>query len=336
VPYALYAGNGIKKISNNRDTVYLSNQEFFTVNSSSGNSNGSIIKPSINLSVDDISSNSAEFNLSVKSDISNQLSNKVVLYVSTKPNPNQFYSDFSLSLDLMNGSVKLKNEDSLMFSERDYWYVVNNFDDRKIKLSPNTKYYVRASVTSENAQCFFSNEISFSTLTVGQKGVGGGTIFYDRGKYVNGWRYLEASNNDLSSSASFGCINNIFKDTLLYFPNNLNGLGNGEVNTNNIVKNCLERDNAASLCFNYSTNNATDWYLPSIGELVLIWKNITNSIDFPKSTTYEYISSSVYYIKNYNIPNNTYGTPSISNTNGEQRFYRDLNKKLRVRAVRSY
>ena len=51
------------------------------------------------------------------------------------------------------------------------------------------------------------------------------------------------------------------------------GLGDGIANTTAIVSNCSTTDTAARMCSDLTLNTFSDWYLPSIGELTLIYDN---------------------------------------------------------------
>jgi len=109
--------------------------------------------------------------------------------------------------------------------------------------------------------------------TVGGNGPAGGIIFYDKGSYSNGWRYLEASINDLNDS-EWGCYGISISGTS-------DAVGSGEANTNTIVSQCTTPGIAAKVCYNYSiTNNGVnydDWFLPSIEELSLLYNAINNN-----------------------------------------------------------
>ena len=50
---------------------------------------------------------------------------------------------------------------------------------------------------------------------------------------------------------------------------------NGLVNSNNIIQQNGHTNSAALYCLNLTSAGQTDWYLPSIGELSLLWNNFT-------------------------------------------------------------
>lgn len=105
--------------------------------------------------------------------------------------------------------------------------------------------------------------------TIGMKGPGGGIIFYDKGKFSDGWRYLEAAPTDQSAGAPWGCANITFQ--------NYDGreVGQGKRNTIAIVRNeCARPGTAARLCADYRGGGKSDWFLPSSVELYWMYKNL--------------------------------------------------------------
>lgn len=137
---------------------------------------------------------------------------------------------------------------------------------------------------------------------VGSVGPAGGLVFYDKGFYSDGWRYLEAAPNELSfyngkptiatsnqtPSFIFSPVTYAKEDRFTYVNGTDEyvrsncteyGIGSGKKNTQLIVsflkKNKLPQEKcAAYLCdvlsYNYSGDVYDDWFLPSIGELELL------------------------------------------------------------------
>jgi hypothetical protein len=106
------------------------------------------------------------------------------------------------------------------------------------------------------------------TLKIGDRGPAGGFVFYDRGRYIDGWRYLEAAPVDLQR-AVWGYWRNV--------PNTRTEIGSGKRNTELIVLVFTqngETNTAAHLCRWYNMGGYNDWFLPSIDELDLIYKNL--------------------------------------------------------------
>jgi len=50
--------------------------------------------------------------------------------------------------------------------------------------------------------------------------------------------------------------------------------GTGKSNTEDIIKGCKETSTAAKLCNDLVLNGYDDWFLPSVNELQLIYRNI--------------------------------------------------------------
>jgi hypothetical protein len=104
---------------------------------------------------------------------------------------------------------------------------------------------------------------------IGFRGPAGGFIFYDKGKYKDGWRYLEAAPNDLGYAA-WGAAG---KD----IPGTETGVGTGKQNTQIIIEKLTawgETGKAAQLCASLNINGFNDWFLPSKNELALMYSNL--------------------------------------------------------------
>lgn len=99
------------------------------------------------------------------------------------------------------------------------------------------------------------------TYTIGDKGPAGGWIFYDKGKFTDGWQYLEAAPKDQSESVVWGCS----KKSI--FSAKQTAIGRGKSNTQAIIKNCGEYGFAAKVAASYRGGGKKDWFLPSRDEL---------------------------------------------------------------------
>ncbi len=117
--------------------------------------------------------------------------------------------------------------------------------------------------------------ISFPyTFELGQE-IGGGYLFYvcDPPEDLNGDGVLDqglvAAPFDLAN-ASWGC-SSVFMNT------SYDGIGDGISNTEAIVTNCSEPSIAARLCDDLELNGYTDWHLPSLQEIELIWEILADS-----------------------------------------------------------
>ena len=100
-----------------------------------------------------------------------------------------------------------------------------------------------------------------ATLPIGAKGPGGGFIYYDKGNWDNGWRYLESApskwnGTNLDPKAAYGAneLNNTSVE-----------IGTGKANTAIIGSSSNFKDLISA--YNAKKGNAGDWFLPSLKEL---------------------------------------------------------------------
>ena len=126
--------------------------------------------------------------------------------------------------------------------------------------------------------------------TVGGMGPAGGYVFYDKGIFSDGWRYLEAAPSDIMLGESdyhhmFG-----YYRTTPTGGNTLvgtgTGIGTGKPNTAALVGAMLEAaytsefsntttgEYAARLCNIHKVGEYEDWFLPSMHELNLMYENL--------------------------------------------------------------
>jgi hypothetical protein len=188
-------------------------------------------------------------------------------------------------------------------------------------LIPNTVYYFRAYVELNGMGTLLGRMDSFTTLPVGQTGPGGGKVFFDKGNTAGGWRYLMAAPSDQSTGITWGC------DTSLnQISGTLQTVGSGETNTSLIVSACSGM-NAAKLCDNLVLGGQNDWFLPSIDELYLMYKNLhlNSTGSFVNDENYWSSSANDYLAERFTFYSSNFGTGSTMR-----------NTQLRVRAVRAY
>lgn len=105
------------------------------------------------------------------------------------------------------------------------------------------------------------------TYRIGERGPAGGWVFYDKGEYSDGWRYLEAAPED-RGRAKWGCYAQSVSRA------RGTAIGTGKSNTLAIVENCKEDDIAPKLCILYRGGGVNDWFLPSKEELNLMYINL--------------------------------------------------------------
>jgi hypothetical protein len=143
-------------------------------------------------------------------------------------------------------------------------------------LASNTTYYVRAYAINSQGTAYGAQEnfTTTKTYSIGETGPAGGYVFYDKGYFSNGWRYLEAAPYDYSGFISTVWWNGkwTYQNAIGISPDK--GLGSGKANTLLIIAANNNLNNAAKICDDYTLNGFTDWYLPSIDELQLICENL--------------------------------------------------------------
>ncbi len=109
------------------------------------------------------------------------------------------------------------------------------------------------------------------TYKIGDKGPGGGIVFYDKGSASDGWRYLEAAPSDQSSGVRWS--NGKVAETGATDT----AVGRGVVNTRKILEVQKSGKYAAKLCADLKLKGFKDWFLPSKDELDLMYKNLRNN-----------------------------------------------------------
>lgn len=99
---------------------------------------------------------------------------------------------------------------------------------------------------------------------VGDKGPAGGVVFYDKGNSAGGWRYLEAAAADVPGPVAWGPAKSVATTTTV---------GSGKANTALLVS-ALGATSAAGLCKSLSLGGFKDWFLPSLDELDLLYRQL--------------------------------------------------------------
>jgi len=138
-----------------------------------------------------------------------------------------------------------------------------------MKCRMKTAGLIAALVIIVGAAVIISNESNAQekTYKIGDKGPAGGWIFYDKGSYSDGWRYLEAAPVG-QGRAAWGYKNKSIPVT------QKTAIGSGKINTQAIIENCGEANIAAKLCTAYRGGGKSDWFLPSKDELNLMCTNL--------------------------------------------------------------
>ncbi len=159
----------------------------------------------------------------------------------------------------------------------------------------------------------------YRPYTVGDTGPAGGFVFYDKGHYSDGWRYLEVMRFDTSSSGI------VWEQQLQSGQYRTTGatatdIGTGFTNTAKILEVLGDGHYAVRLCALANVGGYNDWCLPSKDELQLLFQYKSAVGNF---TSYNYWSSSEHsqsraWCQNFNsgaqstqYKNNTYRVRAI-------------------------
>lgn len=118
--------------------------------------------------------------------------------------------------------------------------------------------------------------VTRNQYSVGDIGPAGGCIFYDKGYYSNGWRFLESAPNDTTFLCWF-----IYSNSTMHTPSIVSAkeksIGSGKSNTAAIVTALgITGNYAARYCDDLVLGGKDDWFLPSLDELNIMYskKNI--------------------------------------------------------------
>jgi hypothetical protein len=137
---------------------------------------------------------------------------------------------------------------------------------------PATPAPAQSSAGTPSAQPPAANPAAATGVTynIGDAGPAGGIVFYDKGNNNGGWRYLEAAPAATEFRASQGIGGQPVAGTQ-------EGVGTGKENTQIILdryKALGINNSAAHICSGLDINGYKDWFLPSMGELDLLYKNL--------------------------------------------------------------
>lgn len=108
--------------------------------------------------------------------------------------------------------------------------------------------------------------------SIGDRGEANGIVFYDKGDYSSGWRYLEAAPSDQEENVNWGCFG-------LFIGNTSRQIGFGLENQNVVLGGCNAPSNSGLYerafisCSNLNIGGKRDWFLPSRDELNQMFLN---------------------------------------------------------------
>jgi TolB-like protein len=124
-------------------------------------------------------------------------------------------------------------------------------------------------VSAENSSTRRAGNPSNTVYKIGDTGPAGGLIFFDKGVFESGWRYLEAAPHDIGP-AQWGASGHSVGGTKT-------DIGSGKQNTARILeylKTAQETGRAAQLCAALDAGGYKDWFLPDKDELNLMYRNL--------------------------------------------------------------
>jgi hypothetical protein len=183
-----------------------------------------------------------------------------------------------------NTAMILESSGTLLFNNKEIGYVpggttehMNMVDAGVHAVSVaypdgHTEYHSVQVLPGEAHIVHFTYEMHYY---VGDRGPAGGLIFYDKGYYRDGWKFLEAAPREAEiQGIPWGGAGYAVGETG-------SGLGEGKQNTANIVTAYGEKEPyayetqyAAKVCDELVWRSYDDWFLPSRAELNLMYENL--------------------------------------------------------------
>lgn len=120
------------------------------------------------------------------------------------------------------------------------------------------------------AGCTTANGLIDEVYKVGESGPSGGLVFFDKGEFSDGWRYLEVAPASTETLASWGYEGLVLETGT--------AIGSGFSNTQALVAQQSNFGGTAALyCNTLEVKNITGWYLPSKDELDLLFSNLART-----------------------------------------------------------
>jgi len=175
------------------------------------------------------------------------------------------------------------------------------------------------------------------TVTPIEIGPGGGYIFYDKGSYSDGWRFLEAAPASSEFTAPWGLYG-------IACPGTSTEIGTGHTNTTVIINLLIENlqpDKAAMLCAAMTINGKNDWFLPSKDELNLMYQRLRMGGNIGGFNTTNWNIGSNYWSSSTNVPSGSpiqynYAWQQDFSSGGQYSHIYDRRDELSVRGVRAF
>jgi hypothetical protein len=167
-------------------------------------------------------------------------------------------------LDVSTGQFSHSANDFMGGGSRELYTGVNSLVSRFVAgMSESGGQVVQAPSAAPNAN-------TGKVYKVGEFGPAGGIVFYDKGVFSGGWRYLEAAPSETEFTAQWGAYQKDVSGTGT-------AIGAGKRNTQVIadyLRQTGESGRAAQLCASLDFDGYKDWFLPSKDELNLMYTNL--------------------------------------------------------------
>ena len=128
-----------------------------------------------------------------------------------------------------------------------------------------TQYYTAAMESARDWDLPADTELIAYWIEVGGVGPAGGIVFYDKGEYTDGWRYLEAWTADEEGTYQWKTENT-------GTPGTSTDVGSGYENTYSAMTGAEHP--AAQVVRSATHGGYDDWFLPSRDELDLMYDNL--------------------------------------------------------------
>lgn len=201
--------------------------------------------------IKDISVEKFTIDFFIGSDLSE--AKKIGFCFSSSPNPT-LNNLFKNNLTVSTGKLSLSSENY-------------NYNQQEERLNPGKTYYVRVFAETDIGVAY-SEQKSFRLA--GYMGESGGVVVFDKGQTSDGWRYLEASREELTTSSYDNFVWNCNANANVHV-NTSTDIGSGEANSTLMKSNCNYTNNAGAMAFYLVQNGKSDWFLPSLEELKLVF-----------------------------------------------------------------
>lgn len=202
--------------------------------------------------------------------------------------------------EIIDRGVIYSNLDNLISGEKRVSDLrrIGKIQHKVFGLQPNASYSIKAYVKTESGE-FLSDAFTFKTeaipqepFSLGDKGPGGGIVFFDGGDYSKGYRYMEARSLEAA-----------FYDNFVWSPlefrliGTSRNFGTGETNTDIYLQKILNTNplNAFYSASVFEENGYRDWFIPSVEELKVVFENLSREQilqEFKRINSDRFLSSS--------------------------------------------